>query len=439
MSIPSFTGLQTALRGLTAAQAAIDTTGHNIANANTPGYSRQQAVLTESDPMTLTTLSNTTGASSMLGTGVSVDDISRVRDQFLDIQYRAQNSATSNSSTKSTILNQVQAGLDEPTANGLSTQLQAFWSSWNALANAPSGTSSTAARQGVIEAGTTVANTLNALDQQLATQQSQAQQQYQTLTASPNGEVESDAQQIAQLNQQISQQQQAGVSPNDLMDQRDQLLDNLSSLANISVTDQGNGMVQVSFGDAATPLVSGTTVNWPQTLTSAAGGQLGALQSLSDPATGQIQAYRNALDSVANQLATSVNSLQPSSPFFSGATAGTIAVSATAGTIQATATSSAGGNELALQIAGLAGGAADQSYATFVAGVGSDVQSASNSQQTGQSLLTAINGQRQSVSGVSLDEEMTNLITYQRAYQASARVMNTIDTTLDTLINQVAN
>jgi flagellar hook-associated protein 1 len=435
--IPSFSGLQTALRGLTAAQAAIDTTSHNIANANTPGYSRQQVVLTESPAMTLPSLSSNGSASMQFGTGVDVTQISRIRDQFLDIQYRAQNSQTSSASTSTTILNQVQTGLDEPSSNGLSTQLQQFWSSWNDLSNSTTGTSAPAARQAVVDTGTTVAQSLNTLDQQLATIQSQTQTQYQTLTASPSGQVQSDANQIAKLNGQISQMQAAGESPNDLMDQRDQLLDSLSSLANISVTDQGNGAVQVNFGDAAAPLVSGTTVNWPQTLTAAAGGQLGGLINLSDPNSGQIQGYRNQLDTIANQLISSVNSLQPSSPFFTGNSAGSIAVSATPNSIQTSSTSDPAGNDLAVSISQLSSGTADQTYATFVSKVGNDTASAQSTQSTGSSLLQAIDGQRQSVSGVSLDEEMTNLITYQRSYQASARVMNAIDTTLDTLINQV--
>ncbi len=432
MTIPSYTGLQTALRGLLAAQTAIDTTGHNIANANTPGYSREQAVLTESDPLAIPALSNVTGAGAQLGTGVNVETINRIRDQFLDIQYRAQSSATSNSSTKSTILGEVQTALAEPSDHGLSAALANFWNAWSDLANSPT---SASARTTVIDTGTTLAQTFNAIDQQLATVQAQTAQQYATLTASPSGQVESDANQIAALNGAISQQLAAGQSPNDLMDQRDKLLDDLSSLAKLSVADQGNGMVQVSLGDAPTPLVSGTTVTWPQTLTAAAGGRLGALLGLSDPAGGQIQAYRNALDGVAGQLINAVNALQPSRPFFSGSTAGTIAVVATASSVQTTATADPGANDLAIRIAGLRGGAADQSYAAFVAQVGSDVQSVQSSRQTAQALLTSIDNQRQSVSGVSLDEEMTNLITFQRAYQASARMMTTIDSTLDTLIN----
>src|SRR5437588_3391081 len=148
MAIPSFMGLQTALRGLVAQQAAIDTTGHNIANANTPGYSRESAVLAESTALTIPAFSNVTGAGVQLGTGVDVTTINRIRDQFLDIQYRAQNTATSNASTSTTILDQVQASLAEPSNHGLASQLSAFWNAWSDVANAPQ---SPAARQTLID------------------------------------------------------------------------------------------------------------------------------------------------------------------------------------------------------------------------------------------------------------------------------------------------
>ena len=117
MPIPSYNGLQTALSGLEAAQAAIDTTGQNIANANTPGYSRQRVVQTENNPLTIPALS-ITGQSVQVGTGVDITTISRIRDQFLDSQYRSQNTTTSGNNTTSTLLSQVQAALDEPAAAG---------------------------------------------------------------------------------------------------------------------------------------------------------------------------------------------------------------------------------------------------------------------------------------------------------------------------------
>ena len=432
MTIPSFTGLQTALSGLEAAQAAITTTGENIANANTAGYTRQTVQTTPTAPLTIP--GNTQqGGGTQLGTGVSITDITRIRNQFLDVQYRAQNTATSNANSNTSELGQVQTALNEPSDNGLQSVMSKFWGAWSGLASSPT---NPAAQQAVVDAGQTLASTFNAVSQQMQTVQSQAAQQYASLTGA-NGQVADDAQQIATLNSQISSATQAGISPNTLLDQRDKLLDDLSSLAQISVSTGSNGAVTVNFGDASSPLVSGTTVTWPQTLTSAAGGQLGSLLNMSS-ATGPIGQYLSSLDNVAGQVISSVNALQPSSPFFTGTTAGTMAVSATASTLQ-TSSSSTSGPDLAQGIASLANGPADQAYAAFVAQVGSGVQAAQSTQSTQQAVLTAVSNQRQSVSGVSLDEEMTNLIQYQQAYQASARVMNAINSTLDTLINSVGS
>jgi flagellar hook-associated protein 1 FlgK len=421
--------LQTALSGLQAAQAAIDTTSENISNANTAGYTRQRVNLVESGTLTIPGLS-VQGSATQLGTGVSIQDISRIRDQFLDVQYRAQNTATSNANTNASELAQVQTAINEPSSDGLQSVMSNFWSAWSALGN----TQNASTLQGVVDAGQTLASTFNSVAQQMQTVQSQASQQYSTLTGS-NGQVQQDAQQIASLNAQIAQATQAGQSPNTLMDQRDNLIDNLSSLAQVSVSTGSNGAVTINFGDASSPLVSGTTVTWPQTLTSAAGGQLGSLLNLSS-STGPIGSMLSSLDNVANQVISSVNALQPSSPFFSGTSAGTIAVSATPSTVQASSSSTSGA-DLAQAIGNLSGGTADQSYSAFVAQVGNSVSAANSTQATQQAVLTAVSNQRQSVSGVSLDEEMTNLIQFQQAYQASARVMNAINSTLDTLINSV--
>jgi flagellar hook-associated protein 1 FlgK len=429
VTIPSFTGLQTALSGLEAAQAAITTTGENIANANTAGYTRQTVQTAANAPLIIPALTQQ-GGGTQLGTGVSITDISRIRNQFLDVQYRAQSSATSNANSNATELGQVQTAMTDSSSSGLQTVMSKFWGAWNALAADPSA----ATLQGVVGAGQTLASTFNAVAQQMQTVQSQASQQYVALTGA-NGQVAQDAQQIATLNAQISQATQAGISPNTLMDQRDSALDDLSSLAQISVSTGSDGAVSVNFGDASSPLVSGTTVTWPQTLTTAAGGQLGSLLNISS-STGPVGQIISSLDGVANQVISSVNALQPSSPFFSGTSASTIAVSASTATVQS-ASSSTSGNDLAQGIASLANGPADQSYAAFVAQVGSGVQAAQSTQSTQQAVLTAVSNQRQSVSGVSLDEEMTNLIQYQQAYQASARVMNAINSTLDTLINGV--
>jgi flagellar hook-associated protein 1 len=429
MPIPTLQGLQTALSGLVASQEAIDTTGHNITNANTPGYSRQTAVLQTNMPLPIAAMSPLTGAGGQMGTGVSVTTFTRIRNGYLDAQYRTQSAALGAASTQTNELQQAQSAFDEPSTSGISSQLSAFWSSWSSLANSPS---SEAAREGVISKGAQLATTLNQLSGQIATVSAQATQQYASITG-PTGEVRDAATQIAQLNHQIQLSEQAGQQPNDLLDHRDQLLDKLSTLANVTVTKAPNGTDTVSFGDAAQPLVEGATVNWPQALTKAAGGQLGALLGLSAP-TGALASYTTALDEVASTLAGTVNALHTSTPFFSGSTAATIKVAVTPTEVQTSSTAAPGGNDVAQAIAALRGGAADRRYAGLIAQVGSDVQTAQDNQSTSQAVVSAIGNQRQSVSGVSLDEEMTNLISFQRGYEASARTLTAMDQMLETLI-----
>ncbi|MGO9908162.1 MAG: flagellar hook-associated protein FlgK [Solirubrobacteraceae bacterium] len=460
MTIPSFMGLQTALSGLEAAQAAIDTTGQNISNASTPGYSRQEVNLTERSADTITALSSNTGDGSQLGTGVDITSITRIRDTFLDSQYRSQNSQTSADNTNTTILGQAQAALNEPTSSGLSAVMDTFWSGFNTYSSAPNQDGST---QTIIGNGQAVADSLNTLAGQISTLQSQVTQQYDTLTDPTSGAVASDANQIAQLNTQIAQAQAAGINANDLEDQRDNAIDDLSQYSNVYTTTEANGMVNVSFGNAATaaqngttdatPLVDGGTVNLSQNLTDSnlngSSGTLGALLGQYDAnaaggtPTGTLVNYMNSLNGVANQLVTTVNSaISTADPqgatapaFFdpSGTTAATISVNSSlssSGTPYTAAEATA--------VSSLSGGQAEQSYQAFVTQVGGDVQSAQNAQSTSQSLLTAISNQRQSVSGVSLDEEMTNLIQFQQAYQASARVMSTINDTFTSLLDMVS-
>ena len=429
MGIPTLQGLQTALSGLLANQAAIDITGHNIANANTPGYSRQEAVMQTNRPLAIAASSPLTGRGAQLGTGVSVSTYVRVRDTYLDAQYRGESTALGAASTRHSVLEQAQGAFDEPSSSALSAQLSTFWSAWGALANSPS---NEAARESVVSAGGQLAGTLNQLSAQLSTISGQASQQYAALTGA-GGEVRDDANQVASLNRQIKAAEQAGQTPNDLLDSRDKLLDKLSGLARVSVAENADGTDTLSFGGASEPLVEGSTVSWPQTLTPAAGGRLGALLELTSP-TGALAGYQSALDSVASALAASVNALQPTTPFFTGTTAATIAVAVTPAQVQVSSTGAAGGNDLAQGIAALRGGTADQRYAALVERVGSDVRSAQDNETTAQAVVSVIGNQRQSVSGVSLDQEMANLVNFQHGYQASARVLTTMDQMLETLI-----
>jgi flagellar hook-associated protein 1 len=428
MSIPTLQGLQTALSGLIAEQTALDTTGNNIANANTEGYSRETALLEPNQALPVPAISSYTGKGAQLGTGVTVATIARIRNTYLDAQYRTQNSALSGAKTQAEILALAQTAFNEPSTAGIATQLSNFWTAWSKLAQAPG---NEAAEQGVVAAGEQLARAFNELSTQLTTVSTQVGEQYNSLTG-PSGEVEDFANQLAQLNGQIKLAEEAGQPPNNLLDRRDLLLDKLSELGNITVTEQPDHTDTVMLGDAAKPLVEGTTVNWPQELTEAAGGELGALLNLTGP-KGQLTALRTSLDEVAATLATTVNA-PLTKQFFSGETAATLAVVVKPGEVQASGTEASGGNEVALEIAAMRGGAAEQGYAALVENVGSDVRAAKDDQENLQGTLTAISDLRQGVSGVSLDEEMTNLITFQRGYQASARTLTAMDSMLETLI-----
>ncbi len=433
MPISAFFGLETALRGLLAQQRALDVTGHNVANANTEGFSRQAAVMAASAPLTLPAGALQSGGRADLGSGVDVLQYRRIRDTFLDLQYRAQNTVLGDRSATTRSLDQAEMALAEPGPNGLNTQLNRFWSAWSDLANSPE---SPAARQSLVDTARTLAGTFATLDAQLQTVGGQAAAEYASITG-PSGDVQSHAAEIANLNAAIKSAVAAGSQPNDLMDRRDLLLDRLSELAAVSVTDLGNGSLDVRFGDAATPLVADTTVTWPQALT-APQGKLGALLRISQPG-GTIASYRADLDAIATTLANAVNALHTTPPFFTytgGAAAATLAVNVSAATITPSTSGAPGANDIAVAIGGLRGGAADGAYATFVTRIGSDVRNARREETNAQVLTDAVEDRRQSASGVSMDEEMSNLIRFQRGYQASARALSTMDEMLDTLINR---
>jgi flagellar hook-associated protein 1 FlgK len=434
MSISTFMGLQTSLRGLLAHQQAIDTTSHNVANANTEGYSRQEATLAATDAMKVVGTGN--GSIGSLGTGVTVQQYTRIRDAFLDLQYRAQNMQVGDQQTRSTQLDQVELSLSEPGENGIANQLTKFWNGWADLSNSPD---DIAARQALIEQAKNLAAAFKTVDTQLTTVKSQASAEYAALTG-PGGDVEAIAKEIATLNGAIKQFTANGDQPNDLMDRRDQLLDKLSNLGQVRVVDYGNGSIAAFLGDATSPIVDDTTTFWPQPLT-APGGKLGALIDITKTG-GVIDSYRADLNAVVKNLADSVNSAHLAGggiAFFTytgGAEAGSLALNVTTATVRTSTSGAAGANDVALAIAGLRGGTPDKLYTGFVTRIGGDLKNAMRGEANATVLLNSIEDRRQSTSGVSMDEEMTNLVRFQRGYQASARTMSTMDQMLDTLINR---
>jgi flagellar hook-associated protein 1 len=438
MSIGSFGGLNTALSGVTAQQRALDVTAHNIANVETPGYSRQEAVFGARPSLNIPAGAKLDGTGAQLGQGVDVMTYRRLRDDFLDLQYRAQNMTGGQADVTAQRLGLAQDALGSGDAE-LGKQLDKFWSSWQTLAANPQ---SASAKSAVVGIAQTLAQRFATLDSDFNTIGTQATTAVGDLL-SPQGPIKPIADELAKLNTQINMQQGIGQQPNDLLDRRDLLLDQLSRYGQVSVTPdptldaQGQpaypGMVQVSFGGAATPLVSQGTVTMPTTATLSAtpGGQIGGLQDVA----GKMAGYRTTLSGLASSIITSVNAAA-SSPVFSGTGATDMAVVATSATISAGVSGGpAGDNSVALAIAALRGGAVDTGYAGLIATIGSDVRTAEGNSSTSASVLDSLTARRQSVAGVSMDEEMTNMIRYQRGYQAAARALTTMDEMLNTLIN----
>ena len=432
MPVSTFHGLNTSLRGLLAHQRAIDVTGHNVSNADTVGYSRQEATLGTSQPLAIAAGGSLTGDPAMLGSGVGVEDYRRMRDGFLDLQYRAQNMKLGEQETLSRSLDQLEFAFQEPGDNGLNTLVSKYWSAWSDVANNPG---EAAPRNALVEQGRNLAGAFKQLDAQLATVGSQAASDLASITAA-GGQVQGLAQQVADLNGQIAKAIAVGFVPNDLLDRRDNVLDELSTLAQVSVTQLPSGSLNVAFGDAGVALVADTTVTWPQALTSP-GGKIGALIDVSK-AGGYAAQYRTELSTVAKLLADNVNALHTPAFFAytAGSEASTLAVAIAPGALAPGTSGFPGGNDTALAVAALRGGAADDRYVAFVAQVGQQVSDVRRQEANARALTGSVDERRLETSGVSLDEEMTNLIRFQRGFQASARTMSTFDEMLDTLINR---
>jgi flagellar hook-associated protein 1 len=436
MPISSFYGLQTSLRGLLAQQRALDTTGHNIANASTAGYSRQEAVLAAAPALVIPQGAVQGGAGAHIGAGVDVLSYRRIRDTFLDLQYRAQATRLGNEAGKAEGLDRAELALTEPSDTGINQKLAEFWGAWGDLSN---GADDISARTALIEAAGSLAESFGIVDEQLALVGQQAADEYASFTA-PGGEVEQIGRELAALNNTIKVFVTAGDSPNDLMDQRDLLLDKLSALGTTSIVNNTDGSVDVTFGGATAPMVDGTGYH-AEPLGTNPGGRLGALKDLSTVPGGLIDSYRTELGTVATSLANAVNAIHPG--FFSishappaSYGAATLAVLADDSTLLAGTSPGASANERARAISELSGKGPDSAYNAFVSRVGSEVREATRNEANAQALTDAVQDRRESVAGVSLDEEMGNLVRFQRAYQASSRAMSTMDEMLDVLINR---
>ncbi|OJX80265.1 MULTISPECIES: flagellar hook-associated protein FlgK [unclassified Leifsonia] len=465
----TFSGLNTAYTGLVAAKAGLDVVGQNLVNANTAGYTRQRVSTTAVEALGSTGLFS---GGVKPGQGVFVGGVQRLDDAALSSRVRATSAVAGYSGTRAQALATLESSLNEPGANGLSTQLQKFWSAWGDVSNQ----AGQQAPAGVLlgQAGslvTQLAQGYQAVDDQWTALRTQAGGMVDDLNAAASA--------VAELNGRIRSTLAAGGSANELMDQRDTLTTKIASLAGGVVRANQDGTVDVLV--AGNALVQGTEAKavalaGAQRMSDAAGDPLrlewsyrpgvaialeggsiaGAVSTLA-PAdasgTGGVLAEAAAgYNSFAVTIAQRVNDIHRTGATSSGTTGldffaidpgkpaalGLSVVPTNASQI-ATGTPGAGGSNgtIADAIAKLGTGtdAVDKQWSAFVVRIG--VASKVAQQQGDLAALSASSATSALLanSSVDLDEENMNMLAFQHAYQGAARVMTAVDEALDVLIN----
>ena len=445
-----------------ASQAAINVASHNIANVNTPGYTRQEAILRIASPIVRV-------PGGYLGMGVAVSSIERRYDRFISGQLLGQEQNYGRSSVMDQVLGQVEQVFNDAGGAGLSDSINAFFDSWRTLSATPE---DTAKRTVLISDANTLVDTMKQMERNLLGTIKETNGEIADVVDRVNG-IATD---IARLNAQIVQIESGGGSANanDLRDARDGLVTELSGLAEIGTLEDRNGSLTVTLG--MRNLVDREMVNRVTTSNDAAGdvrlsldgvdvtsrivnGRLGGLFASRDAVeSGPLVGLRRlaaALTDEMNQLhragvgldgTTGNDFFTPLSPPLTEADAISnldVAVSDPRKIAAASAASALpGDNTNALRIAGLAeASVASLGNATFsgyyggiVADVGKSARDASDLQQFDGNLRSELQNRRESASGVSLDEEATNLIAFQRAYEAGAKIIQITDELLQAVL-----
>jgi flagellar hook-associated protein 1 FlgK len=457
-----FGSLSVAVRSLLAQEGAIDVTANNIANVNTPGYARQTPILSESAPLDNGQIS--------IGNGVNFEGVQSVRDNVLELRIDQETQQQNQLETYVNSMNQVQSLFNDSGGSGLSSAINQFFSSFQQLAGDPTDIPT---RQAVITSGQDLASVFQQTGEQLsATQQGLDQDVTQTVA-----EINSDASQLASLNQQVSSlgpnSEQAGT----LQNQQYSELNSLSQLVDVAVTHTNNGGITITTTNGV-PLVAGSQSFALSTATNSStgfqdvfsqgsdvtanfnGGQLAGLLQSRDQS---IPSIESNLDNLAAGIISAVNDqsrkgtdlngdagvnfFQPVVQTSTGSNAGAAENMAMAITdpsqIAAGEDGTQGDNSNALAMADLAtqaivnGQTATDYYSGLVSSVGSDVASATDEQESVGLVLTQLQNQRSNISGVNLDEEAANLIQYQRAYEAAAEVVSAINDLTNDVIQTI--
>lgn len=455
----TFAGFSTALSALNAQRRGLDVTGQNVANANTVGYTRQRVALESvGGPAVPALWSRYDGA----GGGVNAAAVQRLSDDFLSGRVQTEHARLAKLTTDQSTLGRVEQSFGEPSDTGLQSQFSDLWNAWHGVSNNPG---ESAPRTQLLETARTLAATFNQVDGALRTQWGSQLEQLHTVGDSTN----TTAQSVAELNTAILRADQAGVPANELKDKRDALVLTLSELVGATSAHQPNGTISVKLGGVS--LVDGGTatklavsdaamggpvqLTWalangdpdPSSPVAATGGQAGGLLEAVGPG-GTLVGYAAKLDAVAAQLAKDVNdqhaqgwdrSGTPGQPFFSGSTAGTLAVALTAPEQVAASglpgTNLDGSNADKLAGFGTLANSIDAQYRSVVADLGVKAQTVNRRVDIQSDVASQVDAARESQAGVNMDEEMVNLLTYQHAYEGAAKVMSAFDEMVQTILN----
>lgn len=460
--------LNTGRTALLTQQKAIDITGHNIANVNTDGYSRQRVNMETNEPYS--------SQPGQTGTGVRTAEIQRIYDQFLGAQINEENQNLGNWEAQKGVLERVEIIFDESSGYGLNQAMSEFWNAWQDLANNPSDYAGRAALLAKSEIMTTTFNNICSNLEQIQTD-------IDTSIMGTVKEINSIAERIAGLNQKIALTEVGGQNANDYRDSRDLLLKELSLMINIDSFENSDGKVTVLVAGGR-PLVENISswnlstqpdvdsdfqdIVWtdsggnPVVITSSISG--GKLKGWLEVRDVTIPDYLSKLNDLAEEIITEVNDFHKDGlglnddvvaerNFFTGTKALDIAVNqdivddvnniAAAGSLDGLP----GGNSNAIKIANLqneltmngnpATATFDDYYNSLVSDVGSGVQKATVNFDHQSLMTTHLDNYRESISGVSLDEEMVNLIKFQHGYNAAARLISVADELLDRVISMV--
>ena len=414
--------LNTAKSGMNVSQVAIQTTSHNISNINTPGYSRQRVNQSASRPYSKPGKNSNFGA-GQIGTGAQIDDETRIRNSFYDYQYRSESHQYGSTSVKYEYFKNIEGIFNEPSDTAISSSLNSFFNSWSELSKDPQ---SSGVKSVVIENGKYLSNSINSAFKRLESLEEGLDKQSEYIM----DEVNSMLSQLDKLEKNIKIIQGSGKSPNDFLDQRDQLLDNLSFKLNINDKDvkatlkkayDANGKVTL---DDLTK--SGVKIS----------GELEGTLSMKQ----EINKYKDGLKQLANTITSNVNKAARQE-IFKAKDGELISINPEMlqepEKINVTADIALKVYELKSEKVNING--KDMTINTFYNSMIQDLGQSSAAvirDESNQSkLLENIDSSRSSVSGVSLDEEMISLVQLQHTYSANAKVMSTIDSLLDVVVN----